>query len=255
MAIRDTQDCLLFEVPTLGVGNIRDTQDCLLFEIPFAIVIPISYPVAPPAITGLGPKEFNLTLQNLVGENASPFTFGEQEQIWPGDMFTIDANLPPMQAPQGEQWVAFLASLFGKYGYFTMGDYNRLTPQGPMSGSPVVNGSNLAGSNTLNIRGATAGIANWALAGDYLQVTSYNSVLGFNVQRLYKILQNASSNGSGDVIVYIRPNLREALSDGTTIVTTNCAGTFRLASNQCPWKIDQDRVYTVSFKAREALLQ
>lgn len=33
MALRDTQDCLIFEVSTLGVGYLRDTQDSLIFEI------------------------------------------------------------------------------------------------------------------------------------------------------------------------------------------------------------------------------
>ena len=255
MALRDTQDSLIFEVPTLGVGHLRDTQDSLIFEVPIINMVPITYPLTPPAISGIGPQDFNMALQNLVGENASPFTFGEQEQIWPGDMLTIDASLPPMLTAQGEQWMAFIDSLFGKYGYFLMPDYNRLTPQGPMSGSPLVSGSNLNGSNTLNIRGAAVGVTNWAVAGDYLQITAYNSLLGFNVQRLYRILQNASSNGSGDVTVYIRPNIRESLSDGTAIVTTNCAGTFRLASNKSSRPVDKNRVYTIKFTAREALLQ
>jgi hypothetical protein len=256
VAIRDTQDCLLFEVPTLAASKVRDSQDSLLFEIPFTPVIPITYPISPPAIAGIGPQDFQMALQNLVGENVSPFTFGEQEQLWPGDMFTIDATLPPMLLAQAEQWISFLNSLFGKYGYFLMGDYNRLTPQGPMSGTPLVSGLNANGSNVLNIRGAAVSITNWAIAGDYLQVTAFNSLLGFNVQRLYKILQNASTDGSGDVTVNVRPNIRESLSDGTAIVTTNCAGTFRLASNTQPWKIDKNRVYqSISFKAREALLQ
>jgi len=255
MAIRDTQDCLIFEVPTLGAGLIRDTQDSLIFEIPYTPVIPITYPVLPPAISGIGPSDFNMALSIKVGESVSDFTGAEQEFAWPGDMFTIDATMPPMLAAQGEQWMAWIDSLFGKYGYFLMPDYNRLTPQGPMSGAPVVNGANAAGSNTLNIRGAAASVTNWALAGDYLQITAFNSALGFNVQRLYRILQNASSLGSGDVTAYIRPSLREPLSDGTAIVTANCAGTFRLASNKSSRPVDKNRVYTIKFTAREALLQ
>jgi hypothetical protein len=254
VAIRVSEASVLFEVPTLGVGDIHVSQACLIFEVPFTNVVPISYPVSPPAIAGIGPRDFNLALQNLVGENVSPFTFGEQEQLWTGDMFTIDATLPPMLAAQGEQWMAFIDRLWGKYGYFLMGDYNRLMPQGPMSGAPVVSGSNANGSNTLNIRDAANSITNWAIAGDYLQITAYNSLLGFNVQRLYRILQNASTNGSGDTTVYVRPNLRESLSDGTAIVTTNCAGTFRLTSDKSSRPVDKNRVYTIKFTAREALL-
>ncbi len=250
MAIRDTQDCIVFEVPTVGVGKIRDSQDCLIFELPIGESSVITYPVSPPAISGIGPQDFTLGLQNQVAEGVSPFTLSEQEQQWQGDMWTIEANLPPMLYQQAEQWITFLQSLWGKVGTFLMGDYNRPTPQGPMSGTPVVNGSNASGSNTLNIRGAAASVANWGVAGDYLQITAGSG----QPQRLYKLMQNCSSNGSGDVVAIIRPCIREALSDGTAIVTANCAGTFRLTENTVKPKIDKNRAYTVSFKAREAEL-
>lgn len=248
MAIRDTQDCLIFEVPTVSTGFIRDTQDCLIFEIPVSPVS-ITYPISPPQIAGIGPREFTMSLDNVVGENVSPFTLSEQEQQWPGDMFSIEANLPPMLLQQAEQWIAFLNALYGKLGYFLMGDYNRLTPQGAMSGSPLVNGAHVSGATELNIRNATPSVLNWAVAGDYVQVTATGGQ-----QRLHKILLNANSSSGGDVTVAIRPAIREALTDGITVVTANCAGTFRLTENKSGWKIDQNRVYAVNFKAREANL-
>jgi hypothetical protein len=130
-----------------------------------------------------------------------------------------------------------------------MGDYNRPTPQGPMSGTPVVNGAVPSGSTTLPIRGAAASIANWAVAGDYIEVTATGGP-----QRLHKVLLNAGSSSGGDATLYIRPATREALTDGITVVTQNCAGTFRLTENKSAWKEDQNRVYAVSFKAREANL-
>lgn len=246
MAIRDTQAALIFEVPTVGTGLIRDTQSALIFEVPLG-VLTLTYPLTPPAIAGIGPQDFTLALQNIVGEAVSPFTFGEQEQLWPGDMFTIEANLPPMQMQQAEQWLAFLNGLYGKFGTFSMGDYNRPTPQGPMSGSPLVNGAHISGATQLLIRGATASIANWAVAGDYVQVTASGGQ-----QRLHKVLLNAPSDSGGHVSLYIRPSIREALTDGITVVTTNCAGTFRMSENVVKPKIDRNRAYAISFKAREA---
>lgn len=245
MALRDTQDCLIFEVPTVGTGLLHDTQDCLLFEIP---VPPVSYnyPLTPPATPG--PQDFTLAMQNVIGEAVSPFTLNQQEQQWPGQMFTLEFTAPPMLAAQAEAWVGFLGALFGKYGTFLMGDYNRPTPQGPMSGSPVVNGANPSGLNQLLVRGAAASITNWAVAGDYIQVTASGQP-----QRLYKVLQNASTDATGKVTLNVFPNIREALSDGTAIVTANCAGTFRLQENTVTWKIDRDRVYSISFKGKEAI--
>jgi hypothetical protein len=248
VALRDTQDCLVFEATSLGTTHVRVTQDCLIFEVPF-IPVPFTYPLTPPAISGIGPQEFTIALENIVGENDSPFDFSDQVFLWPGDMFTLELTMPPMLMAQAEPWVSFLGMLLGKYGYFLMGDYNRPTPQGVMNGAPVVNGSNLSGSNQLLVRGATASQAGWALAGDYIQVTAAGGY-----QRIHKILANAASSSGGLVTLEIRPAIRETLADGVTIITTNCAGTFRLQSNQTPWKIDKNRVYSISFKAREANL-
>ena len=246
--VRSTRESLL--ISTLGstaTAHVRSTRESLLISVTKPIMA-IAYPILPPAITGIGPMDFTLTEVNVVGETESPFTLGQQEQQWPGQAWQLELNLPPMLYAQAEQWIAFLGLLFGKYGTFLMGDYNRPTPQGPMSGSPVVSGSNVAGVNSLNVRGATASIVNWAIAGDYIQLQQS----GYP-QRLFKILQAASTDPSGNVTLEIFPNLRENLTDGTAIVTHNCTGTFRLASNAQKWKVDKTKVYTIGFTAKEAI--
>lgn len=209
----------------------------------------ITYPLSPPAITGIGPENFTMSEVNVVGETESPFTLGQQLQQWLGQQLQIEANLPPMLYPQAEQWIAFLGSLFGKFGTFLMGDYNRPTPQGPLSGSPLASGAaNTAGLNQLNIRGAAVSVTNWAIAGDYIQLTVPSSP-----QRIYKSLKNASTDGSGNVTLDIFPNIRETIPDGTPIVVSNCQGTFRLMNNLHKWKVDKNKVYTISFQAKEAI--
>jgi hypothetical protein len=131
----------------------------------------IAYPLSPPAIAGLGPQDFTLSEVNVVGESESPFTLERQVQQWPGQRWELEANLPPMKMQKAEQWLAFLGALRGKSGYFLMGDYNRPTPQGPMSNASLalaVNGPNPSGSNNLLLRNCAASIANWAVAGDYI---------------------------------------------------------------------------------------
>jgi hypothetical protein len=160
----------------------------------------------------------------------------------------IEGDLPPLQLAQGEQWVSFLASLFGKVGTCLMPDYARLKPQGAMSGSPLVSGTNANGSNELNIRNAAHGVGNWGIAGDYFQVTAAGAP-----QRMYKLMQNASTDGSGNATLIFRPSLRETLVDGISIVTTNCAGTFRLQENATSWDIDENSIYKIVFKMKEAI--
>jgi hypothetical protein len=247
MALRSTQECLIFEVPTLTAGGLYVTQAALIFELPIANQL-LNYPLTPPQIAGIGPQDFTLGMVNVVGETVSPFTLGQQEQLWPGNMFTLEVNLPPMSYQDAEQWISFLGAMYGKFGTFLMGDYNRPTPQGPMTGAPVVNGSNLNGSNQLLIRGATASVTNWAVAGDYVQVTASGGP-----QRIYKVLLNANSSAGGDVTLDIFGNIRETLSDGTAVITSNCAGTFRLQENTTTWKIDRNRIYAISFKGKEAI--
>lgn len=245
MAQRSTHEATVISAGNTGLT--RSTHEALLISVSVPIV-GIAYPLTPPAIAGLGPRDFSLTALNVVGENDSPFSLSQEIQLWPGNLWQIEANFPPMLTSEGEQWVSFLLALYGKYGTFVMGDYNRQAPQGPMSGSPVVSGSNPAGAYQLSIRGAAASVTNWAVAGDYLQITAPSAP-----QRLYKILQNASSNGSGDLTVDIFPSLREALADGNPIITANCVGTFRLQENSYTWKIDRNKMYSISFKAKEAV--
>lgn len=245
MSVRVTQTALLISAP--APSKVRVTQAAILISAGIPTVS-ITYPVSPPAISGLGPQEFTMSEVNVVGESESPFTLGQQIQQWPGQAWQLELNLPPMLLTQAEQWLAFLGSLLGKYGTFLMGDYLRPTPQGAMSGSPVANGSNSSQLNYINLRGCTPSIANWAVAGDYIQIT-----VGSNPQRLYKVLQNASSDSSGDVTLQIFPNIRETIPDGTPIITSNCQGTFRLQDNTLKWKVDRNKVYTIGFKAKEAI--
>ena len=243
--VRVTQAELL--VSSANPSHVRVTQAALLISASYS-PMGITYPLTPPVISGIGPQDFTMSGVSVVGETESPFSLNQQMQQWPGQRWEIDANLPPMLYQQAEQWIAFLAALGGKYGTFLMGDYNRPTPQGPMTGSPITSGSNPAGANQITIQGATASIANWAVGGDYLQV----QYLG-NPKRIYKILENVSSDSGGNVTAPIFPNLHEALGASTPIFTTNCVGTFRLKDNTFKWSVDKNKIYKISFKAKEAL--
>lgn len=242
--VRGTHEALLVStvVPT---GKVRASREAILISVTQSIVS-ISYPLSPPTITGLGPQDITLREVNVNGETESPFTLSQQIQQWPGNRFEIDATLPPMLYQQAEQWLGFLGALYGKWGTFLMGDYNRPTPQGPMTGAPQASGSNNNGSGTLTISGATPSVTGWAKAGDYVQVTVSGT------QRIYKVLLDAASDISGNVSLSIFPYIRESIPIGTNIITSNCKGTFRLQENTLQWKIDKNKVYTISFKAKEA---
>lgn len=237
--VRSTQEALQISAHAV-VGAVRSTQEALQFSVT-APIMSITYPLNPPNIAGLGPQTVKFRMVDLVGETVSPFTGGQQEQQWPGNWFEIEINLPPMKRQQAVQWVAWLGALHGKFGTFLMGDYNALTPQGTALGAPAAAGSgNINGMSQLVTQGWTPGAT--LKAGDYIQAG----------QRLYMNLLDAAADGGGNMTLQIFPNIRESLTAGATLLTSNTVGTFRLADNQREWTVDRLKTYGIMFKAKEA---
>jgi hypothetical protein len=245
MAIRSTHEATLVSAIS-SAGKVRTSHEATLISVTEPIVT-ITYPLNPPSITGIGPQNFTLRQVNVVGETESPFSLQQQIQQWSGQAWQIEADLPPMLYPQAEQWISFLGALFGKFGTFLMGDYNRPAPQGAFNGAPQT-GSIAAGSQQITITGATAGIPRWAVAGDYIQITPAGAPT-----RLFKVLIDAASDGSGNVTLDVFPNTREVIPLATGIVFGNARGTFRLMENSTQWTIDKNKLYKISFKAQEAI--
>jgi len=204
------------------------------------VTYPLSYPTAP------GPQKLVLSATNTIGMSKSPFTGQQQTYQWPSEFFSLDVSLPPMLQATAQAWVAFLVALRGQLGTFYAGDSSVLEPAGVATGTPLVSGAQTAMSTSLTTKGWTAGVSNILLAGDYIQ-------LGTGVQqRLYKVLTNATSDGSGHATLDIFPRLREGVSDAQPITTINCMGTFRLSSNERKWTVEEIQLYGVDFSAEEA---
>lgn len=205
----------------------------------------ITYPLTPPSSPTVNAAIMRAV--NVVGLSISPFTGETQAQEWPGEMWQIDGQLPPMARANAEKWITFLTALRGASGTFYLGDPAGKTPQGVATGTPLVNGANAAGSKVLNTKGWTTGVTGILKAGDYLQIGTGTA------QRLYKVLNDANSDGGGLATLDIFPRLREALADGAAITTSNCKGVFRLATNTREWSISVAKIYGLQFKAIEAL--
>jgi hypothetical protein len=206
-----------------------------------AISFPLSMPSAP------GFQRFNLSANNIAGISSSPFTAQAQTYEWPGEFWSLDLALPPMKRDQAQAWVAFLVSLRGVIGTFYIGDDSVAAPAGIATGTPLVNGAQSAGSKTLATKGWTHNITGILKAGDYIQVGTGSA------KRLYMVLTDASSNGSGLATLDIFPRLREGVSDGQVITISACKGTFRLPDNKRTWTVDQAMIYGIDFQAVEAL--
>jgi hypothetical protein len=177
--------------------------------------------------------------------SASPFSGQQQVYKHSGAYWTASVTLKRMTRAEAEYWICFFLKLNGRYGTFLMGDPAGATGRGTLGGTPLANGAQAAGSQSLVTDGWTAGAT--ILAGDYLQAGSGTT------SRLYKNLSDVTANGSGQATLDVFPPLREALADNAAITKANAVGTWRLADNEMPFSIDEAKLYEMSFDCIEAI--
>jgi len=204
----------------------------------------ITYPLTLPSHTGL--MNVNLRAVNTVSITQSPFTYKQQIHAHSGQRWVAEVTLPPMRRADAEIWVAFLLSLKGPVGTFLLGDPICKTAQGSLGGTPLVNGASQTGG-TLNIDGCSASVTGWLKAGDYIQLGSGSTAT------LHKVLQDADSNGSGEVSLDLWPSIRSAPADNAAVTTSNAVGRFRLATGIQDWSINNIEIYGITFAAVEAI--
>jgi len=199
----------------------------------------ISYPVTPPASPA--PAAVDIVARDTTGVTVSPFTLNTQVAVYAGQAMQINVRMPPMPRDVAKDWIAFLLSLKGRAGTFTMGDPTGRVPRGTVPGTPVVDGASQTGG-TLNVRGFTASQTGVLKAGDYLQI---GTALVIN-------LLDANSDGGGLATLEIWPGLRIAPADGASIITSNTVGLWRLPSDLRQWSLGNPFTQ-LNFSAVEAL--
>jgi hypothetical protein len=204
----------------------------------------ISYPLSMPTNTRI--RSIELRAVNAVAYSRSPFTFAGQAFAYAGQMWQADVTLPPMKRAEAEQWLAWLVSLRGSLGTFLLGDPLGCVARGVATGTPLIKGGSQTGG-TINIDGATSGVTGWLKAGDYVQIGSGGTA------RLHKVLQDANSDGSGNVTLELWPHVRTAPADNAAVTVSSAKGLFRLASNEQAWSINEASIYGITFSAMEAV--
>jgi hypothetical protein len=206
-----------------------------------------TYPLTFPTQTGVAAVEFTAT--DVVSISQSPFTFSQQVVRHAGARWSATISIPPVKRSDSEYWNSFLLRLRGQFGTFLLGDPNGATPRGSAAsaaGTPVVNGASQTG-NELAIDGLPASATGYLKAGDYIQLGSAST------SRLYKVLEDVDSNGSGEATLNLWPDLRSSPADGAAVVVSNAKGVFRLSNNEAVWTINNAGFYSISFAAVEAL--
>lgn len=201
-----------------------------------AITYPLSFPNANIA-------RISISAATAVTASRSSFSYVTQIQRFSGQIWFAEVVLPPMNREQVEDWSVFLLKLNGKEGTFLLADPSKATPRGSVPGTPLVKGANQTG-NSLITDGWTPSQTNILKTGDLIAIG----------QRMYTVLGNVNSNGSGEATFDIWPRLRSSPADNAAITTSNCSTIFRLSSNSNTiYNVNPDKNYGLSFSAEEAL--
>jgi len=176
--------------------------------------------------TTVGIQSMTMRLRSAVAMSESPFSYDQQVYQHQGVRWEAEVSLPPMTRAQAKEYEAFFASLRGMATTFTMANpIHNATATGTLSFGSI-------GDTT--VTASTTGV----VAGDYFEVND----------RLYIVTERTSASS-----IKIMPPLRDNFSVGTTMDFTLPAGTWRLASNEIGWSINEASIYGFTFACVEAL--
>ena len=177
------------------------------------------------AFPNVGFTSMTMRLRSATAVSQSPFTYDQQTYQHQGVRWESEVQLPPLKRSDAKQVEAFFAALRGQANTFTLGNpiHNTTATGSITSGS--------AGATT--VTGSTSGV----VAGDYFETGS----------ALYIVTGISGSS------ISIMPPLRSAISSSTPMDFTLPKGTWRLATNDIGWSINQASLYGFTFACVEAI--
>jgi len=157
----------------------------------------------------------------------SPLTNAVQTVARAGSLWRVTMQFNNLNDDDRATLQAYLLSIDGQVNRMKLADHS-YTRRGAGGGAPLVNGASQTGG-TLIIDGATADVGDWLMRGDYFRVGN----------ELKMLTADSSSDGSGDVTLNFKPNLRSSpanndpiyINTGTNLTTNVVYGVFLLASD------------------------
>jgi len=177
------------------------------------------------AFPNIGFTSMTMRLRSATAISSSPFTYDQQVYQHQGVCWEAEVTLPPLKRNDAKAVEAFFASLRGQANTFTLGN-----PLHSTTGTGAIT-SGAVGATT--VTGTTTNV----VAGDYFEVGG----------ALYIVTDTTSST------IDIMPPLRTAISSSTALDFTLPKGTWRLATNEIDWSINQASLYGFTFACVEAI--
>lgn len=194
----------------------------------------ITFPLSLPTVTGPGGKIRSIEWKHetSVTGSQSPFSLKTQYYDWGGKRISAMVDVAPMRVDDAKKWIAFFLSLNGPEGTFWLPPTVDKTASGIATGTPLVNGGSQTGQSIVT-DGWTPSQTGILKAGDWIQIGNY----------IYRILQDANSDGSGNATFDIWPKLRTSPANDDPIIVSNPKGQFRTTSIPSG-KFDENKLST-----------
>lgn len=190
-------------------------------------------------------SDFIWELSHNVKRNTSPISRQEQVTLFSGGSFSFTFSLPAMRKVKANAWKAFLAQLKSGYGTFYGYDPDNRTPQGVISGTPLIKGAAQTGT-VLETDGHGVSVSGILLPGDYIQI---NSGLAAEIKM---VTEQVDSDALGNATINFEPALRTPPADNDVFVYNNPVGAFRLVAGPSRAAVNNVGIYEMSFAAVEA---
>lgn len=175
--------------------------------------------------TTVGIQSMTMRLRSATAMTESVFTYDQQVFSHPGVRWEAEVTLPPMTRAQAKEYEGFFAGLRGMKETFTMGNpLHNVSVTGTITGSA-------------NATQVTEALSGSFVVGDYFSISD----------TLHIITEIVNST-----TIKIMPPLRDAVTNAT-VDFSYPLGTWRLASNEIGWNINEASIYGFSFACIEAI--
>jgi len=162
-----------------------------------------------------------------------------------GQRFTLRLQFPPMTRTEFAPIIAFIMKQRSQLESFTYVPATVSTTRGSASTTISVNGSHAAGDNTITVDGMGNNLTGVLKAGDFVRFTGQTKV--------YMVVEDLNSNGSGAGTLTIEPPIRSALSDNTVLIYNNVDFTVGLTTDIQEFSIGTENYFQYEVDLIEVL--
>jgi len=162
-----------------------------------------------------------------------------------GQKFRLRVSFPPMTRTEFAPINAFIMKQRSQLESFTYAPPTISTPLGVASGTILVNGAISAGATSCSIDGMANSTTGVFKAGDYFRFTGQTKV--------YMVVSDVSSNGSGQGTLTFEPPLRSNVADNAVIIYSGVDFTLGLTNDIQEFNIGTENLFQYEVDLIEVL--